>query len=105
PLVITSNKRDICDATRGPRAVTGKVWIFDPQGIAGVDYPDWWWNPLATCQTVDGARRLAAIWSHTSRAADAKTDAYFDTEGAELLAGLLVAAAKGGHQITRIYQW
>ncbi|MCA1698560.1 MAG: type IV secretory system conjugative DNA transfer family protein, partial [Actinobacteria bacterium] len=39
--VATSNKRDLVDATRDPRATHGEVWVFDPQQI--VDEPaDWW---------------------------------------------------------------
>ncbi|MFC7164483.1 conjugal transfer protein, partial [Aquipuribacter hungaricus] len=30
-VLATSNKRDIVDATRGPRAAAGPVWVFDPQ--------------------------------------------------------------------------
>ena len=33
-VVVTSNKRDVVDATRDPRADKGPVWVFDPQGIA-----------------------------------------------------------------------
>ena len=43
-VLATSNKRDVVDATRGVRAGVGKVWVFDPQGIAG-EPATWWWNP------------------------------------------------------------
>lgn len=39
-VVATSNKRDLPDATRGPGAELGKVWVFDPQQI--VDEPQTW---------------------------------------------------------------
>jgi hypothetical protein len=38
---VTSNKRDIVDATRDLRAELGEVSPFDPQGIVGAT-PDWW---------------------------------------------------------------
>ena len=34
-VLVTSNKRDVVDATRDPRAKRGRVWVFDPQAIAG----------------------------------------------------------------------
>src|SRR5918998_863024 len=44
--VATTNKRDLVDATRDPRATVGAVWVFDPQAI--VDEPvAWCWNPLS----------------------------------------------------------
>ena len=36
-VVATSNKRDVVDATRGPRSAAGPVRVFDPQGL--VDEP------------------------------------------------------------------
>jgi hypothetical protein len=31
-VLVTSNKRDVVDATWGPRSAHGEVWPFDPQG-------------------------------------------------------------------------
>ena len=47
PVLATSNKRDLVDATRdlrergGRAAATGHTWVFDPQGVAGE--PVTWW--------------------------------------------------------------
>ena len=38
-MIVTSNKRDILDATRGLREGDDEVWVFDPQHVAGND-PD-----------------------------------------------------------------
>ena len=45
-VLVTSNKRDVVDATRDVRAKAGPVWVFDPQAIA-LEEPTWWWNPLS----------------------------------------------------------
>ena len=45
-VLVTSNKRDIVDASRLPREERGPVWVFDPQSIAAEE-PNWWWNPLS----------------------------------------------------------
>ncbi|MFC0039573.1 type IV secretory system conjugative DNA transfer family protein [Actinomadura rayongensis] len=103
-VLVTSNKRDIVDATRLPREKAGPVWVFDPQDVANED-PDWWWNPLSYVVDVDHAARLATVFSAYSRDPQAKSDAYFDTEGELLLAFLLLAAAEGGLPITQVYRW
>ncbi len=103
-VLATSNKRDVVDATRGIRERAGEVWVFDPHRI--VDEPaSWWWNPLSYVVDVDRARRLAALLSGYSRAAEAKTDAYFDPMGEQLLSFMLLAAAASKEPITTVYRW
>jgi type IV secretory pathway TraG/TraD family ATPase VirD4 len=102
----TSNKRDIVDMTRGIRDRDRQIWLFDPQHIAGgTGTPDWWWNPLEMAGDVAGARTLAGLFATASRPAGSTTDAYFDPEGEELLAMMLLAAAAAGRPITDVFVW
>jgi type IV secretory pathway TraG/TraD family ATPase VirD4 len=103
-VVGTSNKRDVVDATRDVRAKTGRVWIFDPQQIANED-PSWWWNPLSYVTDEVKAARLADHFASGSREVGARTDAFFDPAGQDLLAGLLLAAALADRSITQTYTW
>ncbi|MGW7361914.1 type IV secretory system conjugative DNA transfer family protein [Streptomyces sp. NPDC054841] len=103
-VLVTSNKRDIVDATRGPRQSRGQVWVFDPQQVAQ-EPPAWWWNPLTYVTDVAKARKLADHFASGSRDADASTDAFFDPAGQDLLANLLLAAATAKSSITQIYTW
>ncbi|MEO3830319.1 TraM recognition domain-containing protein [Actinomadura sp. B10D3] len=103
-VLVTSNKRDIVDATRLPREQAGDVWVFDPQGIVGED-ATWWWNPLSYVVDVDTATRLAAVFAAYGRDPGAKSDAYFEPEGEALLAWMLLAAAEGDEPITTVYRW
>ncbi len=103
-VMVTSNKRDIVDATRGPRAARGPIWVFDPQGVA-TEEPSWWWNPLSYVTDEVRAAKLAQHFASGSREPDAKTDAYFDGQGEDLLAGLLLAAALDTRPITDVYLW
>lgn len=105
PVVITSNKRDIFDAVAEPRSRRGRVWLFDPQDLAGSGAARWWWDPLALAHGVRGARRLASIWTTAARDPQARTDAYFDGAAQELLAQLLCAAAHAGVGPLGVYQW
>src|SRR5664280_978463 len=99
-----SNKRDVVDLTAAARGKNADVWIFDPQGIAD-GHPTWWWNPLDMAGDLAGARTLAGLFAAASRPPGAQRDAYFDPEGEELLAILLLAAALGNQPITSVYQW
>ena len=103
-VLVTSNKRDVVDATRDVRAEAGPVWVFDPQGIA-LENPTWWWNPLSYVTDEVRAAKLADHFASGSRDPGAKTDAYFDPAGQDLLAGLLLAAALDGRPITDVYGW
>lgn len=103
-VLVTSNKRDVVDATRDVRAEAGPVWVFDPQGIA-LEQPTWWWNPLSYVTDEVRAAKLADHFASGSRDPGAKTDAYFDPAGQDLLAGLLLAAALDGRPITDVYGW
>lgn len=103
-VLVTSNKRDVVDATRDVRAEAGPVWVFDPQGIA-LENPSWWWNPLSYVTDEVRAAKLADHFASGSRDPGAKTDAYFDPAGQDLLAGLLLAAALDARPITDVYSW
>ncbi len=103
-VLVTSNKRDVVDATRDVRAGRGPVWVFDPQAIANEE-PTWWWNPLSYVTDEVRAARLAEHFAAGSRDPGARTDAYFDPAGQDLLAGMLLAAALDGRPIVDVYTW
>lgn len=103
-VLVTSNKRDVVDATRNLRAERGAVWIFDPQGIAGEE-PTWWWNPLSYVIDEVKAARLAEHFAAGTRAPGARTDAFFDPAAQDLLAALLLAGALDSRPITDVYLW
>lgn len=104
-VLVTSNKRDVVDATRDLRAEHGPVWVFDPQHIAGERPTNWWWNPLSYVTDETQAAKLAEHFASGSRAPGARTDAFFDSAGQDLLAGLLLAAAVDQRPITDVYRW
>jgi type IV secretory pathway TraG/TraD family ATPase VirD4 len=103
-VLVTSNKRDVVDATRDVRATAGPVWVFDPQSIA-FEEPAWWWNPLGYVTDEVRAARLAEHFASGSRDPGARTDAFFDPAGQDLLAGLLLAAALDHRSLTQVYTW
>ncbi|ALQ32550.1 conjugal transfer protein TraG [Arthrobacter sp. YC-RL1] len=104
PVLATSNKRDIVDTTRGPRARVGAVWVHDVQGIIGEE-PSWWWNPLSFVTDMETAEKLADVFLASATDAGAKQDAYFESDGKRLLAHLFFAAAVGRRPITDVFAW
>ncbi|MEU7629389.1 TraM recognition domain-containing protein [Nocardia sp. NPDC049220] len=114
PVLATSNKRDVVDATRDVREAKGSpTFVFDPQGVAG-EAPTWFWDPLSW---VDARRegcemraaRLAGHFADGDDGSDSKTDAFFDPEAEDLLAGLFLAAAvgdgNGSRPIVQVWEW
>jgi hypothetical protein len=104
-VLATSNKRDVPDVTDAARALRGRTWLFDPQGLAGSGRPLLTYDPLAAVRDVSAAQRLAAIFEASTREPGARTDAHWDTAGRDLLAWLFLAAAAYGHPIGRVWEW
>lgn len=106
-VIATSNKRDILDSTRYVRQARGhlKSWIFDPQNIASTRQ-EWWWNPLTYVRSIADAQDLAKVFDDCVREPGGTKNAYFDTEGRNLVANLLMAASlKDGADITQVIRW
>lgn len=107
--LLTSNKRDALDATRTVRARTGRVWVFDPQNVAG-EAPSWWWDPITYLTGPTGpdparAVKLAAQFVSSTTAPGARVDGYFDTEKTNLIALLLLAAASTDQGLPVLWEW
>jgi type IV secretory pathway TraG/TraD family ATPase VirD4 len=104
-VVVTSNKRDIVDATRGVRERRGPVWVFDPQSQAA-EPPSWWWNPLTFIgDNIVKAHMAASFFSGINRPAHARSDAYFEPAAQGLFGAYLLAASLEGLPITRTLSW
>ena len=103
-VLVTSNKRDVVDASRDPRAERGRVWVFDPQQICE-EAPSWSWDPLSYVVDEVKAAELADVFALSSRDPGARTDAFFDTAGQNLVAQLLLAAALAKRPLTQVYLW
>ncbi len=104
-VVVTSNKRDIVDATRGVRERRGPVWVFDPQSQAN-EPPSWWWNPLSFINNnIVRAQIMAGMFTSINRPSHARSDGYFEPAGQELFAAMLLAAHVDEVPITRVLTW
>lgn len=104
PVLATSNKRDLVDMTRGPRAREGTVWVHDVQRIIG-EPSSWWWNPLSFVTDMETAERLTDVFITSATDAGAKQDAYFESDGKRLLSHMFYAAAVTNRPITDVFSW
>jgi len=108
PVVSTSTKRDVLDATLGARAQVGRCWVFDPSGSVstppGVGRLGW--SPVTSGRHWDGAVTMARAMVAAGRAGSGLIDGTHWTERAEaLLAPLLHAAALEERAMAEVVRW
>ncbi|WP_327324125.1 TraM recognition domain-containing protein [Streptomyces sp. NBC_01210] len=102
-VLLTSNKSDVYAVTRAERAKIGTVWTFDPQGIAHTPR-GMWWDMLAECVTIEGARRLAGHFV-ASVNDDASQKDFWISAAQNTLTALFLAAARGRAPVTDLLGW
>ncbi|GGV66604.1 hypothetical protein GCM10010261_58760 [Streptomyces pilosus] len=102
-VLLTSNKSDVYAVTRAARAQAGRVWTFDPQGIAHTPRA-MWWNLLGECHTIEGARRLAGHFVASVNDDSAKKD-FWISAAQNTLTALFLAAARGGASVRDLLGW
>ncbi|CAL9589902.1 hypothetical protein SUDANB145_05204 [Streptomyces sp. enrichment culture] len=102
-VLLTSNKSDVYAVTRAERAMTGTVWTFDPQGIAHAPR-EMWWDILADCHSIEGARRLAGHFVASVNDDQSKKD-FWISAAQNTLTALFLAAARGGASVPDLLTW
>ncbi|MDG4757289.1 TraM recognition domain-containing protein [Micromonospora sp. WMMD710] len=102
-VLLTSNKSDVFTVTRQERAKVGRVWTFDPQGIAHSPR-EMWWDMLAGCDTIEGSRRLAGHFVSSVNDDSAKKD-FWISAAQNTLTALFLAACRGGRSVSDLLAW
>ena len=112
PVVSTSTKPDILDATVNPRSRLGECLLFDPTGSVNRSegLRPLRWSPLQSCGTwlpsVSMARSLVEVGSGSTGRAQLRGDGSHWNERAQaLLAPLLHAAAIGEVDMRTLLTW
>ncbi|MEU8132641.1 type IV secretory system conjugative DNA transfer family protein [Streptodolium elevatio] len=105
PVIVTSCKNHVVEATRALRERQGRTWVYDPQNVWG-ERPDWYFSPL---QLIEGemkeAMTVAGLFMSTQRQEHHRTDAYFEPAAQSLISLMLFAADAGRRPITDILRW
>jgi type IV secretory pathway TraG/TraD family ATPase VirD4 len=102
PVLSTSNKPDVMEATYPVRKIFGNVYLFDILDIAAKPQ-GMWYDPLSYVKDEITAHNLANTF--LSSASDAKTKDFWHNEGLQLLADYLLAAKLGNYGIDKVYHW
>jgi type IV secretion system protein VirD4 len=105
PIIATSVKADLIEASIDHRLQRGKVWIYDPTGSTGRRSASW--SPLDECRTWAGAMRIA---SWLCEAAQTRIDSVNDgdfwyTQARRALAPYLYAAALSDRTMRDVVRW
>lgn len=102
-VLLTSNKSDVYAVTRAARERAGRVWTFDPQGIAHTPR-GMWWDILSDCHTIEGARRLAGHFVASVNDDQSKKD-FWISAAQNTLTSLFLTAARGGGSVLDLLGW
>jgi len=111
PVVSTSTKPDVLDATVSVRSQRGRCLLFDPTGsvarATGLDQLRW--SPLQSCTTwfaaLTRARSLVEVAGSTGRTAPRGEGSHWTERAQSLMAPLLHAAALGGEDMRTLLTW
>lgn len=109
-VVTTSNKPDIVYDTYRITSERGRVYVFDPQGIAAhTDQDRWFYDPLsyirADSENMDAAAGALASLFASPYLRDEGGDNYFPNAAKNLLTGMLLAAALERRPISEVLLW
>lgn len=99
-LLVTTSRTDLLDTTAAKRAQVGRVDVFNPTGLGGLDSTVRW-SPLAGCTSLGTAQRRAADLIPASTGEGER----WDTQARGLLAVLMHAAALSGGTMRTVLDW
>ncbi|AMM22901.1 hypothetical protein AX769_22480 (plasmid) [Frondihabitans sp. PAMC 28766] len=106
PVVMTTNKVDGVSQVLAGRKLAGKRWLYDPMEVYRHERrPDFVYDPLTAIEELVDAQELAAIFEASTKDADSKRDAQFDSQGLDLFAYALLAARLDGLTLSQVYAW
>ena len=106
PVVSTSTKPDVLDATAHVRSRLARVWRFDPGAHGSSGVCELRWSPVTAARSWDGALMIARAMVTGAGVGTGTTDqSHWSKRATALLAPLLHAAAMGGKGMDRVLHW
>ncbi|MGV9948800.1 type IV secretory system conjugative DNA transfer family protein [Rhodococcus aetherivorans] len=106
--LVASNRGDVYSHTAGLRRQSGRVWVFDLQGVSTGNRQQratFWFDPLRTVTDLPSAAAVCGYFISAATDAGARVDAYFDGNARDLFASYLLAAALAGGDIRHVIEW
>lgn len=107
-LIATSNKKDIYTHTLYPRKRTGRVWLFDLQGVTSGNKGErasFWFNPLRQVADLPSAKVVGDYFVSAATDEGARVDAYFDGNARDLFGSYILAATLAGGDMRHVVEW
>ncbi len=106
PVVCTSTKPDVLNATGQARERSGRLWVFDPTGSSPADGRQLRWSPVRVSEQWDGALLMARAMTAGARVGHGSTnEGHWAKRAQALLAPLLHAAAVDGRDMEEVVGW
>ncbi len=104
-VLSTCTKLDLYRSTSEYRSQFGRIWLMNPEGQGGIPI-NFRWSPVSGCENpVVAMERAAAMISAAGDNADVTDAGYWKEMGTQLLACLLHAAALGGCDMRKVWEW
>lgn len=106
--LVASNRGDVYSHTVGIRRRSGRVWVFDLQGVSTGNRQQrasFWFDPLRTVTDLPSAAAVCGYFISAATDPGARVDAYFDGNARDLFASYLLAAALAGGDIRHVVEW
>ena len=105
PVIATSVKSDLLEATIQHRHRQGRVWVYDPTRCCG--HAPAAWSPVPACETWHGAMRMAAwmVEAAQPRVDTVNDGDYWYSQARKGLAPYLHAAAVSGRGLGEVIRW
>jgi type IV secretion system protein VirD4 len=104
PVVATSIRGDLIEATAGLRQRLGEVHVFNPEG-AGPFRSTLSWDPVAGCQDMAAAVRRAGYMVEAATAGGLEDASFWHDQASMVLAAFLHAAGLAGASMREVYRW
>lgn len=103
PVICTSVKPDLVDATIARRSQMGEALVFDPTMTAS--YAIAGWDPIASCDTWAGARKLATRLALSGQAKASGEMDFWRRTAMKLLTPMFLAAHLTGRTMSDVLLW
>ena len=104
PAIVTSVRADVLAATYAQRAQVGRVAVFEPFGRL-VHEPVTGWDPLADCDTWDGALQTSSAMTEAGQSSGLEDGHFWYNLASQLLAAYLFSARNGRRTIRDVVHW
>jgi type IV secretion system protein VirD4 len=104
PVVATSIRGDLLEATATLRGRAGRLNIWNPEGV-GNHASTFGWNPVEGCQDMVTAVRRAGYMIEANSARGLSDEGFWKDQASLVLASYLHAAALAGADLTHVHRW